>query len=86
MSKEIKKEVKQEVKEPNLDELREAVKQLKETSAKELAERDALIKTLTDEVETLKKESLATVLGLQIGDSQNKVEDEVDDLDLFRFE
>lgn len=77
---------KTDVTEPTLDELREAVKMLKETSKKELANKDKQIELLKGELETLKKESLVSVLGLQLGDSQNKVEDDVDDLDKFRFE
>jgi len=70
---------------PSLDDLLKQVEEMKATNEKLIKEKDDKIASLSKEVETLKKQSVLKVLGVNLS-NQTKQEQDEDDSVEFRFE
>lgn len=70
---------------PSLDDLIKQVEEMKATNEKLIKEKDDKIVSLSKEVETLKKQSVLKVLGVNLS-NQTKQEQDEDDSVEFRFE
>jgi len=70
---------------PSLDDLLKQVEEMKATNEKLIKEKDDQIASLSKEVETLKKQSVLKVLGVNLS-NQTKQEQDEDDSVEFRFE
>lgn len=70
---------------PSLDDLLKQVEEMKATNEKLVKEKDDKIVSLSKEVETLKKQSVLKVLGVNLS-NQGKQEQDEDDSVEFRFD
>lgn len=70
---------------PSLDDLIKQVEEMKATNEKLIKEKDDKIVSLSNEVETLKKQSVLKVLGINLSNQAKQEQDEDDSVE-FRFE